>query len=512
MKGQGWEESKEMKKTREKRAISLFEIAIMIISTFAFAFLIALATPSESGFGIAEIAAAQDVSFCCEKTLSGEFCQNAPETECDISNDFRATPSSCEATSFCKKGCCYDSKEGICSENTPQRVCDDAEGTWSDDAECNIPQCASGCCVIGTQAAFVSSVRCKSLSSFYGVNTDFGPTTETTCIEGGDEVYFVDTCGNRANIYDASKVNEKDYWTDIFTKSESCGAGSANANSASCGNCDYLAGSIWGKSEFGDTRATYGDNICQDLNCETTSLGESKKHGETWCFYDSETGDGKDAVGSRHYRHICISGEETTEACDDFRQQSCVQSAIETSTGESFSQAGCRVNRWQDCIAQIEQEDCENTDKRDCRWTASGESIQNGTIGCSPNVPPGLDFWNADSDANGICSAATKTCTAKFEKGLLDSDWKCKENCECLAEGWAQNQNSLCAGLGDCGGYVNYVGAYTDDGYEYTIDGEKRTLPETGSDVVTFTGKVITALASKVSGKMISGMTERIFT
>ena len=111
----------------EKKAISLFEIAIMIISTFAFAFIIALATPSEN----VGIAAAQEQSFCCEKTTSGAWCQNAPESDCDTSSGLRTTPSSCEATSFCKLGCCYDSNEGTCSENTPQKVCDDAQGASS---------------------------------------------------------------------------------------------------------------------------------------------------------------------------------------------------------------------------------------------------------------------------------------------------------------------------------------------------------------------------------------------
>jgi hypothetical protein len=32
-----------------------------------------------------------------------------------------------------------------------------------------------------------------------------GKTTNTVCVEGKDEVYFVDSCGNVANIYDASK-------------------------------------------------------------------------------------------------------------------------------------------------------------------------------------------------------------------------------------------------------------------------------------------------------------------
>jgi len=186
----------------------------------------------------------------------------------------------------------------------------------------NLPaQCSLGCCLIGDQAAFVTQVRCKKLSSFYGLETNFrtdiqdetsciaqaqatdkgacvferefertcqfttrgecnqlsvggetgitnvttdvtfhenflcsaedlgtncGPSENTICLETKDEVYFVDTCGNTANIYDASKINEKSYWRMIIPKEESCGFGNsdANGNDASCGNCDYFSGSI----------------------------------------------------------------------------------------------------------------------------------------------------------------------------------------------------------------------------------------------------------------------------
>ena len=81
------------------------------------------------------------VNVCCEKTTSGAWCQNTIEEDCDISGDsitgspFRKTPTSCDATSFCNLGCCVDSEEGLCMQNTPQRVCQNSGATWNDDPE-----------------------------------------------------------------------------------------------------------------------------------------------------------------------------------------------------------------------------------------------------------------------------------------------------------------------------------------------------------------------------------------
>ena len=256
---------------------------------------------------------AAEVSYCCEKTKvktdgsGGAWCVNAPKEECDTG--FRKVPTSCEATSYCKLGCCYDSKEGTCSENTPQKVCEDGEGVWAESTSCDIPQCSLGCCLIGDQAAFVTQTRCKKLSSLYGLKTNFrtdiqsemeciasassgvkgacvfeeeyertcllltkgeclerassdsnvefyegylcsssdlntncGPRGGTTCVEGKDEVYFLDTCGNLANIYYYSKLNDQSYWEKIIDKSESCNYDSSNADSPTCGNCDYYLG------------------------------------------------------------------------------------------------------------------------------------------------------------------------------------------------------------------------------------------------------------------------------
>ena len=370
-----------------------------------------------------EFAAAQaEPTVCCEQTKSGFFCQDVPQSECKT--DVKQLPTSCESTSYCKLGVCYDSNEGTCIDSTPQLVCNANNGIWSEESP---PQCELGCCLLGDQAAFTTLVRCKKLSASLGLNTNYnkninsevqcvlaaggqekgacvfefefeksckfitrseceqgagdakakgeffvnklcsaeelgtkcGPTRETTCMPGRDEVYFVDSCGNAGNIYDASKLNDKDYWSNVKSKLESCSVNSANADSAGCGNCNYLLGSYCRatSSETGST--TYGDNICANLNCQTTSNGKSYKHGESWCVYndEGETGKGVNSVGSRFFKHICINGEEVLEQCADFRQKECVEDKIETTLGD-FAQAACTVNRWQDCTAQASEQDC----------------------------------------------------------------------------------------------------------------------------------------------------------
>ncbi len=469
------------------------------------------------------------MSFCCEKTTYGAWCQNNIEEKCDA--DYRKTPTSCQATSFCKLGCCYDIEEGLCMENSPQKTCEVNGGVWSDNENCNIPQCQLGCCVLGDQAAFVSLVRCKRLSAFYGLKTDFrkniesenaciaiaqaqdkgacvyesdfqthcrfttrqgctekgnatvtfykdylctseklgtvcGPTDKTTCVEGKDEVYFIDSCGNAANIYDASRINDKTYWEKIIPKEESCNAKSGNANSPVCGNCDYFLGGYCKQydSSVDKTKPRYGEYICKDLNCKTTMSGESRKHGESWCMYDDENsaGEGKDKVGSRYWRHMCVFGEEIVEPCADLRAEVCLEAEVETNKGV-FIEAGCKANMWQDCLMQDNEGDCLDENRRDCRWVKTKIASGNATNGtCLPNVPPGLKFWE-EGEAQGVCKQGTNICVVKFERDLFGHS-KCVRNCECLDKSWIEQQNQMCVSMGDCGSYVNYVDVKTEEG------------------------------------------------
>ena len=600
---------------------------------------------------------AQDVNYCCEKTTSGAWCQNAPQSECDSA--FLSSPTACESTSYCKPGCCFDSLEGICMESTPQRVCGDSDGTWLDSETCDITPCNPGCCILGDQGAFVSLTRCKQLAGFYGLDADFrttitdeltciataqaadkgacvvdnpltgvpdctftlreecpsaaqaeitnlsylktynksapagfynnilcsaeelgticAPTQKTTLVEGKDEVYFVDSCGNIANIYDASKINDKEYWKIVFRKEESCGYGDSNAGSKTCGNCDYFYGSIGKSASLGTGYPDYGDYICYGLDCKDAG----KKHGESWCVTDSPTGNGEDTVGSRYFKQICVFNEVITEPCADYRNQKCIEGQFGT-----YTEAACRANRWQDCVQQVDQDDCENADIRDCMWmpgyyfsSVSGqiEKSNNDTeVGaltptglCVPLNPPGYNFWTSavltstsqtltSSSTTGNFSATTpafSATTSAFGSGYVDpttasvtdmcalgntkavikwkkveklwpfksEEWQC-DNEECTkyisdpsaetitdadAQKFASDMNEICYRLGDCGGYVNWLGAYTEDGFAAYLD-SKRIAGSGGAEIIEAasttgttgtTGNVVVNLVKKIAEK-----------
>lgn len=546
-----------------------------------------------------EAATISTPSVCCEKTTEGAFCINTQEENC--AEGFKSSPTSCEATSYCKLGTCYDSSEGICMENTPQRVCEVEGGTWDPREVEEVPQCQLGCCIISDQAAFVPLVRCKKLSGFFGVDVNYRPEIGSelecvveaqsqdvgACVYGSDfertcdfttrdecganevveavngsnitlgtekkfykdylcsaeelgtscgrqastgclngKVYWFDSCGNKENVYSANKEAS---WNNgrVAEPAEVCPA--SDGSNVDCGNCDYLLGTRCEEWDglLGIGKPSGSDHFCQRTEC-VDRYGNERKNGESWCVYDAGTTEGKDPVGSRQYKEVCVDGEVKVEPCADFRNEICIEGATETSDGE-FGNAACRVNRWQDCLAQKDEGDCLNEDRRDCMWlppvtglTVGGEgslggktfsnpqeggqtfsnpatnendatnpitgnAIFGGDEGedeeletttnrgggvCVPDIPPGFNFWD-DNEARGNCGQVSSKCIVKFEESTLGGK-KCIENCECLEEDWAVAMNSVCKAVGDCGGYVNYADEYTEDGYEWIDDGAKK--------------------------------------
>ena len=286
-----------------------------------------------SVFGVKNVDATAS-NVCCEKTVAGAICQNAPASSCDTSDGLRTAPTSCDATSFCKLGTCVDGTEGTCLPNTPQSECQKSNGTWKSETPAQLPECKLGCCIIGSQAAFVSPSRCRALSSQYNLNMTYDSsitnevqclataggsekgacvykkgiekdcsittkktctkgtfysgdlctdtslntictkTTKTTCVPGKDGVYFVDSCGNLANVYDFSKANDRNYWNKI--QEPTCGDGK---DSATCGACNFYNGSTCKTYKRGDSvRPKLGDNVCKSLDC--SYKGKTYKHGD----------------------------------------------------------------------------------------------------------------------------------------------------------------------------------------------------------------------------------------
>jgi hypothetical protein len=532
---------------------SVLEIAIMIISIMAFSYLVnphdvvqAAAPASEvccektkSGAWcqtakqsdcnsslLSSPTGCDSTAFCklgcCFDSSEGTCSPNTAQKTCQNNGGTWADDAEC-LISQCQPGCCI---LGTQAAFTTLTSCRKLSGMYNMEVNFNknIPDeltCISlaslsdqGACVFEVDyqktCKFASRQECNNIggqsaenitsnATFYKdtlcsseeLGTNCALTQRTVCVPGKDGVYFVDKCGNPANIYDSEKVTDKAYWNKVVKIEDSCGYGNTNGNkdSKTCGNCDYFSGSMC-KTADRTNRATYGDNICKNLDCKLAD-GTIKRNGETWC--DTDKPNGKfDTAGSRYFRHICMNGEETVEPCADFRQETCVEDNIVVN-GTKFSQGNCVINRWQGCFTQNTSEDCLNNATGDCKWQAfnvggiiRGQPIPtpSGTVmpgkvtglkpeySCVPANSPGLQFWNDDTQAKGICSEGTVTCTVTEEKGALTGwDWHCKDNCECLQSQWTDGQNQKCQAYGDCGGKVNFIGSSGEKGFKFSIAG-----------------------------------------
>jgi len=624
---------------------------------------------------------AVETSYCCEKLkpqFGGAFCQNAPLSQCDTTGQnantgqiYKTAPTSCEATSYCRMGCCNVIDAGECMKNTPLATCGgqtipgDTSSSWSthfieNNPTCDVDQCKLGCCLMGDQAAFVTQTKCNKLSALYGLEINFreditseteclasatvdvkgacvfekeftrtckmitqrecsemkantelqnvkfyeknlcsnpelgtecAMSQKTTCIEGKDEIYYVDTCGNVANIYDASKAKDTLYWSEVVEKQDvECDDGNGNKKSSTCGVCDYVKGSTckeFTRKDFkiGTTSPEVGNFMCKDLSCQYDNNGDGKLetylHGETWCahavsnsenikgvkynsgtsvwhigilpikvqengyvseyrildnkwYRDVTAGSAEDVAqltqtnlpGSRYFRMMCYNGEVIVEPCADFRQEVCIEDSVTvdpqatlkmpaSSERESFAGvdytgfrgAACRMNRWQDCGMQKEEQDCMNIEARDCKW-ANLVMDAEGKKGfrCVPLYPPGLKFWGDESadalvdtggevltngeianDANAICSAATASCEITYQVNAREADRMSilgpkgdinnpGENLVvsgygCFNSQWQQRMQQYGLALGDCGTKNNYAGKEGSSFWSYERSG-----------------------------------------
>ena len=286
-------------------------------------------------------------------------------------------------------------------------------------------------------------------------------------------------------------------------------------NDPNCGNCEYSQGNLCGKAPT-NVNMKFGEFSCNDLSCKdlTTnpaspdSFGE-KETGESWCLYDARVGFGQDVVGSRHYRSLCLNGEEVVEPCKDYREEICIQGvsgAIPNfnlgqafNVGEGYLESACRTNRFQECNScnslnneKDRQECCNDIENKDCFYMPGGVSDFAGQ--CVPMVPPGLRFWEGgtkggssegtQTGADAVCNEGSTSCTVKWVRGGTarfgiggvgtSTDWECVENCHCLTEDWVRAAATQCKARGDCGAKFNVAGKFTSGGIsedtDFTLD------------------------------------------
>lgn len=451
---------------------------------------------------------------CCTKTNEGAICQELGENfvdECE--GDL--IPTSCDSVSDCKLGCCIDEVEGLCAPRTPQKQCVEHGGKWMSDESCLVAECQRKCCVLGSEVQFVTPARCEKLSLLHGFEMDLRDlkseleclalaesyaegacligedcrfTTEidcskmqgefyedilcsyegfnnscssqnyTSCVEGKDEVYWFDSCGNRENIYSSDKDASYNNG-EVLSKAESCGTGGNNAGSKNCGNCNRLIGSRCIETEEG-AGVKDGNNICGNLNC-VDQEGRARQNGESWCVYDSFIGEGKDTVGSRHWKRMCVEGEIIVEPCADYRGQVCVESRLNNSDGGELSIANCVINEAVKCLG-LDPAECEEKSQCMVKEIDVDEGFQFDV--CVGKYPRGFDLKGesgSKSLSGEVCASANTECTVIYEKGF--GGWECIYNCNCETDEFSEQMNDFCIALGDCGSYINYIGDGTDN-------------------------------------------------
>ena len=341
------------------------------------------------------------------------------------------------------------------------------------------------------------------------------PTQNTWMEEGGDDkIYFLDSCENKANIYDYDAGWNEDtetwkmnYWTEIIKPENSCivDLDPNSGNQLTCGNCEYDAsgstGALYerGKAGFPDKGPLFGDYICKDLNCPWIN----KNHGETWCISNRIEGAPVNSPGSTSAVQKCYNGEVTIEdICEDYRQELCIENEVELdrTLGDTFREmlnlptnintdvyAGCVENRRGDCIEQTNKDSCKNEDKRDCDWievesdtdsffiwegdmptgdkfvdpsSIDAEYVQGY---CVPKDPPGSNFW--DVSEGDVCGNVKVGAFGWWKKGNFKRGYPhYKKNPSIdshldlyVSDDFKQKMENICSAVGDCEVKYNYL-------------------------------------------------------
>ncbi|MEA3329430.1 MAG: hypothetical protein U9Q06_01680 [Nanoarchaeota archaeon] len=571
-----------IKKLKKVEALEVvFEIMTLVIGIISFAFIVSsvggFVGAEESNIGEEDGNEGEDSTGeeiypadigCCFDSEEGICSPNSLVEDCEAGENGNWFDKPLCDISECERGCCLF---GFNAQFVTQRRCsklaeiNGVPGTWdisiNDELECVVGLSGEddiGACVVPIKyeeennCKFTTRSECSRLDTGQGVSFHGGklcshPDLETVC-EKQDSVncddgmiYWFDSCGNRENIYEKSKIRS---WNngEVLSEDESCsGLDRDNINSDRCGKCNYELGSICGEFQAGVDRGNMEGFTCRDLNCKDAigNAGEKEDriNGESWCVYDGQVGDtnigttGKlsaDVVGSRHYKYSCINGEVVSEECDEYRRQICVEKE-KTVGSKTITNGICRPNLWQQCFGYNNElticeeecmEKCENNP--DCSVQEINVDDHFRYNMCVPKFPPGFDLGSVsgindilrdmnldegqftnprtnvgDTSGEGICAIGTRGCLVVFKKKCTGGGWKCIENCDCMTEKFTTQMNNLCVSLGDCGVYTNWDGVETDRGASITKKGSKGHLPPLPETLMGNYGVFANAVASQ---------------
>lgn len=429
----------------------------------------------------------------------GAWCQDVPQSEC--ATGYRCNAIACASTDYCSIGTCVNTITGQCSSSPQATCNPANEGTWYITPQSSTSACFHGCCLIGDQASFTTNAGCTILAGQAGISPNFDATVtsddacralarpqekgacvyetssgrtckfitrqacteitsvttfhegflctnpelgtnckateQTTCLSGSDQVFFVDTCGNSANVYDSNNtVNlNPNYWNyaaGTVTGLENGvtvppGDNLGNIGSATSGNCNYYLGStcMAYNRNIDPIAPAKGDNICRNVNCVsgtfsnlfnavyTTEANPTRRpyNGETWCGKATSGGielthgnpgitsmsmidlqQGSLAVGPTDFSDYskswnnpgdteilfaCMNGKITTEVSAAYRSKVCIQNIDE----RGYISGGFVFNKWQDCYFQNSSASCLNNETRNCKWITGASILKDPATG-----------------------------------------------------------------------------------------------------------------------------------
>lgn len=455
--------------------------------------------------------ACASTTFCqtgtCVNTKVGT-CSSAPKATCDPTQGgiwYSSTP---QATPVCSFGCCIIGDQASFTTKAGCQTLFSLYGNGSfnantnNEADClaSAQPLAKGACVYETDSGrtcrFTTKQDCQGMTglntTFYqndlctnpdlGTNCVIPKNPTTTCLNGQDQVFFVDSCGNPANVYDSGKITDTNYWSYVPGINGVTISLDSNlaTESPTNGNCNYFLGStcMQYNSQDDPAKPQFGNYICRSLDCKSPSdtfaslfqgvYGKYPQNGETWCGTEtansisvdssgngnpngnpgltgsaSSIGVGLDLStitnnnlpGSTEVLFTCANGKITTQVDADGRNKVCVQSV----SSNNFVSAQFVVNEWQNCYYQNSSADCSNLG--DCQWVV-GASILKDSNG-QPMV------YDTEQDllvpqANSTDTRPGASCVPKYSPGFDNS-----------VNSSQTSQQSIC-GLASYTCYANY--------------------------------------------------------
>ncbi len=439
----------------------------------------------------------------CVNENTGE-CGQAPELECveDGGNWYQESEDQLPA---CQQGCCVAGENAYfinaveCKDFATSFGIDTdfrPDLTSRDECAALITATVTGACVVSTEiqdvCVITTNTECvennaEFLANKLGISvilsnleidfyegllctapgiSDCAKSEITECKD--NKVYYKDTCGNFANVYDSTQYGNAEYWTFMREPYDENVCTVSSEGSSTCGNCETTQNTVC--RDQGDTNEgnpDYGEYVCGDLGCDYE--GTAYQHGESWCagtngalaryildgsgvsdrgeshriLTDGFTGemmpetaellkdqDTYNTPGSKYFKLICSFGEVLIEECKEYRNSVCTEFVQQEENAPN--QAACAFNSWRRCFEMTTKEQCNETTEM-CKWVPGHrwdfmmvpeEERSSHQGSCVPLVSPGFDFWKGTSQGVGLCQMATVQENTLYETGIfVDRDY-----------------------------------------------------------------------------------------